>query len=426
MQQVEKQFVGSHLTRRSFFRTVGAAGISAASAPSVLDALDPSFEVATREQHPIDEEQSITVKAKSAFFEWMESEGIPTYAGYAVDDVANVKLGPWKRLGAKGAMIYLSGDGGIVSAYVCEIEAGQETLPERHMYDERIFVLSGRGETNVWQTGKRRVTARWRAGTLFAVPLNAWHEHVNTGTEPARMISAVDAPLIIDTYRNLEYVFNCNFQFADRFNSQSDFFNPLSSKAVPPKGRRYAYSITNLVPDLYTVELYPAGHGVMGKGVGTVNHHFVMAGDTLDSHVEEWKPGVYEMGHRHGPGAQVMILKGNGYSLIWPQSAGTRPFAEGNGDKVIRVPWRANTLFVPPLGWFHHHFNTGPIPARMVKLGEFGSRYYLLTSRDTFNQVPVPILYKDEDPKMREIFEAELKKNGVPSRMPSLQELKEN
>lgn len=366
----------------------------------------------------------VTVQKKSPFFEWMDSEGIPLYTGYAVDDVGQIKVTSWKRLGSRGAMIYLAGDGGLISAYVCEIAPGKQTLPEKHMYDERILALSGSGETRVWQQGKNKVVAKWKAGTFFAMPLNAWHEHVNTGETPARLIAAIDAPLIIDTYRNLDYIFGCDFEFTDRFNSQGDFFAPLSAPAVPPKGRRYAYSITNLVPDVYNVKLYPAGHElVLGKGVGTLNHHFVMASDTMDSHVEEWQPGVYEAGHRHGPGAQVMFLKGHGYSLMWPQSAGTKPFAEGHGDQVVRVDWHPMTLFVPGLGWYHQHFNTSPTPVRMIKLGEFGSRYYLLTARGTFNQVPVPIPYKDEDPKIREMFAFELKKNGVPLRMPSVEAL---
>lgn len=405
--------------------------MSAAAAPSLLYALQSSS-TPQQSQRSDDffsgkshakESEGVIVQSKSAFFKWMESEGVPLYTGYSVDDLANVKVGPWKRVGAKGAMINLSGDGGIVSAYITEIDPGQKTIPERHMFDERIYALFGSGETHVWQTGKPKVTARWKRGTLFAVPLNAWHEHVNTGSEPVRLVSAVSAPIIIDEYRNLDEIFNCDYQFTDRFDSQPDYYKPLDS-TVPPEGKRYAYSITNLVPDAFTVELFAAGHSPGSKGVGTTNHHFTMASDTMDSHVEEWQPGVYEIGHRHGPAAQVIFLNGHGYSLTWPQSLGIRPFADGHGEKVVRIPWHANTLLVPPLGWWHQHFNTSPTPIRMLKLGEFGSRFYLLTSRDTFNQVPVPIPYKDEDPKIREMFEVELKKNGVPSRMPPVEELR--
>jgi len=185
---VEAHSLISRLSRRSFVRNLGAAALSAAAAPSLLHALQqqqPSQP--PKEEKPdeffsgesrADEGQSIIVETKSAYFKWTESEGTPMYSGYSVEDLTKVKVAPWKRLGIKGAMVNLSGDGGIVSAYVMELDPGQKTIPERHMFDERIICLSGSGESHVWQEGKPKVTAKWKRGTLFAMPLNAYHEHV--------------------------------------------------------------------------------------------------------------------------------------------------------------------------------------------------------------------------------------------------------
>ena len=380
---------------------------------------------ARTQQQPsiVEEGQRITAGEKSAFWSWVESEGIPIATGYVIADVTKVKLGPWKRLGVKGATIYLNGDGGQMSGYIAEIGPGQQTAPERHIYEEHIYVITGTGETKIWHDGGEKVTASWKKGTLFSVPLNTWHVHANTGKEPLRIIGLSNSPLIIDLYRNLDFVFKNNFRFTDRFNSQADFFQPKPSRTEPPSGHRHSFSIVNLVEDVYTVKLYDAGHGEIGKGVGTMDHHFVMASDTLDAHVEEWQPGVYERAHRHGAGDNVLILRGTGYTLMWPTTAGIKPFAEGNADKVIRVEWRPMTLFVPPLGWYHQHFNTSPTGARFVKLDGWENRLYPLTSKQTFNQSAISIEYKDEDPKMREMYEAELKKAGVAFRMPAVEKL---
>ena len=36
-----------------------------------------------------------------------------------------------------------------------------------------ILVLTGRGSTSVWNDAGKKVTFEWKAGALFAIPLNA-------------------------------------------------------------------------------------------------------------------------------------------------------------------------------------------------------------------------------------------------------------
>lgn len=75
------------------------------------------------------------------------------------------------------------------NACVCEIPAGSRTKPQRHLFEELIFVLSGRGAMTVWQEGGNKQTFEWHEGSLFSPPLNAWHQHFNPGTEPARYLA---------------------------------------------------------------------------------------------------------------------------------------------------------------------------------------------------------------------------------------------
>ncbi|MFN7949706.1 MAG: cupin domain-containing protein [Blastocatellia bacterium] len=423
MLELMKYSLHDALSRRNFFARLTRAGVTAATAPTLLE-LFAATALAHEQQEQRQDAKRQTLETKTSFWKWIESEGIPIYQGYTVADLNQSKLGPWKRLGVQGAIVYLHGDGGLVSGYLAEMEPGKKTATEKHMYEEHMFVLSGSGETRVWYEGKPRVMAKWKAGSLFSIPVNATHEHVNTGSTPARLFGATTAPLIIDLYRNLDFVFNNNFHFTDRFNSQPNFYDPELAKTTPPEGQKYAFSQTNLIPDVLTQKLYvSSGHGMIGSGVGMANHHFTMAGDMLDAHIEEAPSGVYERGHRHAAGSNVLIVQGTGYSLIWPPELGRNPFRDGHGDKVVRVPFQPGTLFVPPLGWFHQHFNTGATPMRFVKVIGFGSRVYPLTSYEIFLPGAITIEYGDEDPKIREMFEAELQKNGVRSLMPSVEEL---
>jgi hypothetical protein len=70
---------------------------------------------------------------------------------------------------------------------------------------------------------------------------------------------------------------------------------------------------------------------------------------------------------------------------------------------------------------FHQHFNTAPFPSRYLAVA-FGSIRYPFTSDKkglfghgdkSVSQGGRQIEYEDEDPRVRAIFEAELRKNGV-------------
>ena len=77
---------------------------------------------------------------------WQVEEGLPVYGGLHVKDLNNVELGPWKRRGGLGAYINLQGTGDCDDAYVCEIPPGESLQPDRHLFEELVFVLEGRGD----------------------------------------------------------------------------------------------------------------------------------------------------------------------------------------------------------------------------------------------------------------------------------------
>jgi quercetin dioxygenase-like cupin family protein len=66
----------------------------------------------------------------------------------------------------RGAFIVLDAVVDTNIAYILEISPGGSVLPERHLYEEIVYVLSGRGATTVWNEGGSKRTFEWNEGSV--------------------------------------------------------------------------------------------------------------------------------------------------------------------------------------------------------------------------------------------------------------------
>ena len=144
---------------------------------------------------------------------------------------------------------------------------------------------------------------------------------------------------------------------------------------------------------------------------------FELADNTQAAHVSQFPVGTYKKAHRHGPGAHVIIISGEGFSLLWPQDGGPR-------DRLERVDWKVGSMVVPPTNWFHQHFNGGTEPARYLAL-RWGSQkhgFSLGSAGEGEADVSVKlggaqIEYEDEDPIVHDMFAETLAGAGGESQM---------
>ncbi len=334
---------------------------------------------------------------------WASSQGIEVVKGYFVEDVYNMPLKWWERMGGHGVFINLEGTGYLDDAYVCAIPPGKSLKPQRHLYDELIYVLEGRGATTVWQAGNgAKQSFEWQKGSLFAMPINAWYEHFNgQGDREARLLGVTNAPLVFNLFHNEDFVMNNPYVFSDRFQGEDGYFGG--------RGKLYNDRVleTNFVSDVIGME--PIAWHERGKGNKTI--FFELAQSTMGAHVSQFPVGIYKKAHRHGPGAHVFILSGQGYSFMWPE-----------GKEKMRINWKPGSIVVPPEGWFHQHFNPGNQPARYLALKMLSRRYKLtpgkIKSDVPLNQGGWQIEYEDEDLEIRRVFEEECAKSGVVVQMP--------
>lgn len=336
----------------------------------------------------------------SPYTRWVRSEGLEILPAMYVRNLREVELKPWARRGGKA--VFLNHDASRTSndCYVMEIAPGGKLEPQRQLFEEMILVLEGNGSTTVWNDAGQKVSFEWQAGSLFAIPLNTTHQHFNaSGTTAARYVSVTNAPPVINLYEDPDFVFSTQFDFKSRFNGEPDYF--------ANKGEQQGLLLkTNFVSDAVNLPLIEAKE----RGAGGGHIRFSMANGSMNSHISQFPVGTYKKGHAHGPGAHVIILSGEGYSLMWAE-----------GEEPTRYEWEVGTMIVPPNMFFHQHFNTGTTPAR-----------YLAFKHETVsirNSQGVPkawisrriggdqIDYADETPLVRQLFADALAKHGLESRM---------
>ena len=114
---------------------------------------------------------------------FMEAQGIPVVRDFGVRKVQDLPLRPWPRMGGRGAFIQLFGTEGLWGMYVVEVPGSGALNVERHMYEEQYLVVEGRGSTEVWQEGGTKTAFEWQRGSLFAIPLNAYHRIINVAQQ---------------------------------------------------------------------------------------------------------------------------------------------------------------------------------------------------------------------------------------------------
>lgn len=344
--------------------------------------------------------KKFATEKETPYTRWVRDEGLEIIPAMYVRNLRKVELKPWARRG--GNAVFVNHDASRTSndSYVMEIPAGKKLAPHRQLFEEMILVLDGRGSTTVWNDEGKRITFEWGPGSLFAIPLNAWHQHFNgSGKEPARYIGVTNAPPVMNLYEDIDFVFNTNHDFKSRFNGEPDYF-------AAKDDQQGLLLKTNFVADAVNLPLISAKE----RGAGGGHIRFSMAKGSMNSHISQFPIGTYKKGHAHGPGAYVIILSGEGYSLMWPE-----------GEEPKRYEWEVGTLIVPPNMWFHQHFNTGSKPARYMAF-----KHEVVSIR---NAQGVPkawisrrvggdqIDYVDEKPYIRKEFEQELAKRNIETNM---------
>jgi len=211
---------------------------------------------------------------------------------------------------------------------------------------------------------------------------------------------------MIRLFADNEFIFNCDYMFRGRYAGEEDYFSG--------KGKLFNRRVweSNFIANAPDMLLY----GWKERGAGGVNAMLEMANNNTKSHISEFPVGTYKKGHRHGPGAHLVLLSGTaGYSLVWTK--------EDRSD-MVKCDWQVGSMvIVPSDNCTHQHFNSGTTRARYLALrpGDMGLRTPKGGGGEgadrSMKEGGWQIEYEDEDREIHSIFEKELKANGATCKM---------
>src|SRR5262249_61385682 len=87
-----------------------------------------------------------------SYMDWLKAEGLRVVEGLAID-CTQVETADWPRVGTGAVALHLGGRGGFCNMFLYEVRPGQTTIPQRHLFEEGIYVLRGGGSTQAELAG---------------------------------------------------------------------------------------------------------------------------------------------------------------------------------------------------------------------------------------------------------------------------------
>ena len=208
-----------------------------------------------------------------------------------------------------------------------------------------MYIVSGNGHTLMWnREGAKKERYEWKAGDLLSPSLNAWHQHVNTGREPARYVSLTTAPVVLNLFHDPAFLSSSDFEFEDRWRQ-----GVTQKPEYIPEGGFESSTVVrmrvgHLLPDIVGRKLNQRRKGAWGI---TILPEGDLAGNRLlEMEVREKAGGEFTDAeahmHRHPWEVVYIVLAGEGYSNLQRE------------DEPKRVlPWKKGEMYIVEANEYH-------------------------------------------------------------------------
>ena len=112
---------------------------------------------------------------------WAAKEGVPITEDFGVD-LLKVPTAPWPRFGIDGGIVHLKGRGDFVSIFVLDLAPGAKSAPQKHLFEEVVYVLvrprqhhhrDAPTAASTASNGGRRACSRCRSTPAISISIRA-------------------------------------------------------------------------------------------------------------------------------------------------------------------------------------------------------------------------------------------------------------
>ena len=113
------------------------------------------------------------------YLDWVAKEGLVVAEDYGID-LFKVETKMWPRVGLKAAACHLKGRGDFANMFLFELPPGGNTQPQKHLYEEVVYVLEGvgysvfDGERIDWSKGDLVLLEAMGGGFTWGSALIRW------------------------------------------------------------------------------------------------------------------------------------------------------------------------------------------------------------------------------------------------------------
>ncbi|MEU6854663.1 cupin domain-containing protein [Actinacidiphila alni] len=294
----------------------------------------------------------------------------------------DVTMHPTERRSRIG--VYAGADGDrptrTMDALAHEFDPGAATTVHRHSWDAMVFVVAGRGWTEI--DGQR---IAWGPGDSLHLPAWSWHRSGNDGDVTARYLTFSSQPMLetmgMAVLEDAGDTPVAELPPRPPFSPGRDGADPYAARLRRLAREQEARRSGRLHTGWDELELRNTPRGtrttfLLDRAIGYQASGITMA-------MFEIGPARGQSMHRHPGEAWLYVVEGSGESYL-----GTEP--EG-GE---RHPWKKGDIIVVDHFLWHQHFNTDPEKtAKVVRIHMFDS---LL---ETMRVLADPLVLFEEPPE---------------------------
>lgn len=262
-------------------------------------------------------------------------------------DIIGLKNYPVRLDDELGVSMARLGEGRLhqVDATLIELPPGGQLTPQRHLAEEIIYVVSGKGYTDMWIRDGEKERYTWQAGDLLSPSLNTWHQHFNASErEPARYIAISSAPITHNIFPQQEFLTSSDFVFEDRWQqgiTQQPEYTPVGGFETSEVVRM---RVGHLLPDIDDRKLRQRRQGAWGITIlpeGDLAGNHVLEMEVREKDGEEFTDEQAHL-HHHPWEVVYIVLDGAGYSNM-----------RRKGEELRRVEWQEGDMFIAEANEFH-------------------------------------------------------------------------